>query len=142
MGMGGRAGILELDRFVDDRGSLTVAELGNALPFEVARFFVISGVPVGLARGEHAHRRCEQFLVCLSGSVTTVIDDGADRRSVILDRPDVGLYMPAMTWGTQRDYSADAILLVLASRRYEVEDYIADYDEFCALARGGAVAED
>jgi hypothetical protein len=135
-----RAGTVALNRFLDDRGSLVVAELGQALPFDIARFFVISGVPRGASRGEHAHRRCEQFLVCLSGSVVAEVDDGTSRQEVILDRSDLGLYMPAMTWGTQHTYSADAILLVLASRRYEVEDYIDDYDEFLALtytSRGG-----
>jgi hypothetical protein len=137
-----RAGTIALDRILDDRGSLVVAELGRMLPFDVARFFVISDVPHGASRGEHAHHRCEQFLVCLRGSVTAMVDDGFTRRDVVLDRPEIGLYMPAMTWGTQHRYSDDAILLVLASRQYEVEDYIDSYEEFrarvLAAASGGS----
>ena len=81
-------------------------------------------------RGAHAHRQCEQLLVCLRGSVSALVDDGQDRRELVLDRPDRGLYVPPMVWGTQYRYSDDAVLLVYASRPYEDADYIRDYETF------------
>ena len=92
-------------------------------------------VPSKDVRGEHAHRACEQVLVCLRGSVACIVDDGADRTEVVLDRPDVGLYMPAMTWGTQYRYTDAAVLGVFASLPYDSDDYIRGYEEFLGLAR-------
>ncbi len=128
------AGLVELKAVVDAKGSLVVAEIADQLPFSAARVFVISGVPEGEPRGIHAHRRCEQFLICVNGSVKAMVDDGDRRRVLTLDRPSLGLYMPALTWGTQYDYSPDAVLVVLASHPYDAGDYIHDYDEFVALA--------
>lgn len=114
----------------DLRGSLAALELATDLPFVPQRFFAVFDVPSTDVRGEHAHRRCEQLLVCLRGSVTCIVDDGSVREQVRLDRPDVGLYMPAMTWGTQYRYSPDAVLGVFASHPYDNEDYIRSYEEF------------
>jgi UDP-2-acetamido-3-amino-2,3-dideoxy-glucuronate N-acetyltransferase len=127
--------LVELSRITSDNGSLVVAELGSGLPFTAKRMFALFEIPSGEARGIHAHRKCEQFLVCLRGSVIAVVDDGHHRQEVLLDSPALGLYMPAMTWGTQYDYSADAMLVVLASELYEKADYIEDYDEFKQLAQ-------
>jgi UDP-2-acetamido-3-amino-2,3-dideoxy-glucuronate N-acetyltransferase len=120
----------------DLRGSLAAAEFAD-LPFEPRRVFVVYDVPSESVRGEHAHRTCGQFLVCLRGSVRCLVDDGTTREDVQLSTPDVGLYVPPMIWGTQWKYSEDAILLVLASHPYEAGDYIRDYEEFLAeLSRG------
>ncbi|MEO5921638.1 MAG: FdtA/QdtA family cupin domain-containing protein [Pseudolysinimonas sp.] len=124
--------LVDLVRFLDDRGELII---GDHLPFAARRIFTVAGVPAGSDRGIHAHRACEQFLVCLRGSVVALVDDGTRRQSVLLDDPAAGLYMPALTWGTQTDYSADALLLVLASDPYDVSDYIDDYAEFTALVK-------
>jgi UDP-2-acetamido-3-amino-2,3-dideoxy-glucuronate N-acetyltransferase len=124
----------QLTRAVDLRGSLVAAEAGGELPFTPKRFFVVYDVPSAETRGSHAHRACEQFLVCLSGSVSAIVDDGTSREEHVLDRPNLGLYMPAMTWGTQYRYTPDAVLLVLASHEYDGADYIRDYDEFLGVA--------
>jgi hypothetical protein len=122
---------LLLMRYVNDaRGSLTVGEVPSELPFSPARYFAVYGVPSLQLRGEHAHRLCKQFLICLHGSCRVLIDDGERRAEIILDRPDIGLYMPEMIWGTQYRYTEDAVLFVFASRPYEAEDYIRTYDEF------------
>lgn len=123
----------------DLRGRLSAMEFGE-LPFAPARVFTVSQVPSTHVRGEHAHRQCHQLLLCLSGSVDCLVDNGETRFSVHLtpDRP--GLHIPPMHWGTQYNYSPDAVLLVLASRPYEDSDYIRDYDEFtteAAAARNG-----
>jgi UDP-2-acetamido-3-amino-2,3-dideoxy-glucuronate N-acetyltransferase len=124
-----------LNKAVDLRGSLVAGETNDQVPFTPARFFVVYDVPRLEARGAHAHHQCEQFLVCLNGSVRAIVDDGKNREEYLLDSPDLALYMPAMIWGTQYRYSADAILLVLASRPYESADYIRDYKEFLSIAR-------
>jgi UDP-2-acetamido-3-amino-2,3-dideoxy-glucuronate N-acetyltransferase len=126
---------VELPEISGDNGSLIVAELGAGLPFPVRRMFTLFDIPAGEARGTHAHRECAQFLVCVRGAVTAVVDDGAQRQEVRLDRATLGLHMPAMTWGTQYDYSEDAFLVVLASDPYDAADYIHDYDEFLRLKR-------
>jgi UDP-2-acetamido-3-amino-2,3-dideoxy-glucuronate N-acetyltransferase len=128
-----RSRVVELKEFVDEKGSLVVAEVAAQLPFAAARIFVISGVPEGQPRGIHAHRECGQFLICVSGSVHAMVDDGERREVITLDRTTKGLYMPPLTWGAQYDYSPDAVLLVLASHPYDAEDYIHDYDEFRSL---------
>lgn len=128
--------LFTLPKITGDNGSLIVAELGAGLPFVARRIFTLLEIPPGEARGTHAHRRCEQFLVCMKGSVTAVVDDGTRREEIVLDSPTKGLYMPALTWGTQYAYSPDALLLVLASDPYDADDYIHDYDEFRVLRVG------
>ena len=116
----------------DTRGSLTVGEVPTEVPFSPARYFAVYGVPSVELRGEHAHKQCQQFLICLHGSCRVLLDDGERRCEVTLDRPDMGVFMPAMIWGTQYRYTPDAVLLVFASRPYEAEDYLRTYDEFLA----------
>lgn len=118
----------------DLRGSLTAIELTSELPFVPARFFAVFDVPSTDVRGAHAHRRCEQVLVCLRGSVACIVDDGVTREQVRLDRPSIGLYMPPMTWGTQYQYSPDAVLGVFASLPYDGSDYIREYETFLSEA--------
>lgn len=124
------ASLVPLRKATDMRGSLVVAEFGENLPFTPQRFFTVFDVPSRDVRGEHAHRQCEQFLVCLKGSVRAIVDDGATREEFLLDTPEFGLYMPAMTWGSQYAYSPDAVLAVFASLPYDGADYIRTYSQF------------
>lgn len=126
----GSSAIYLMRRIVDGRGSLTVGEVPTEVPFSPARYFVVFGAPSVELRGEHAHKRCQQFLVCVHGSCRILLDDGSERCEVVLDRPDMGVFMPEMVWGTQYRFSADSVLLVFASRTYEPEDYLRTYDEF------------
>ena len=119
----------------DMRGNLSVGEIGKGLPFAPRRYFVISDVPNDKVRGEHAHRKLKQFLVCLRGRCAIVVDDGRRREEVVLDGPQAGLYVPPLVWAVQYKYSVDAVLLVLASANYDADDYIRDYDEFLRLIR-------
>jgi len=127
-------GLRRIRSAVDLRGSLVAADFSSDLPFVPRRAFIVFDVPTKDVRGEHAHHKCEQFLLCLVGSVSCVVDNGQMRQEFRLDRPDIGLYMPPMTWGTQYNYSPDAVLLVFASQEYDARDYIRDYDEFLRLA--------
>ncbi len=122
--------VLRVPLIKDMRGNLIAREIGKGLPFVPQRCFVILDVPTKEVRGEHAHRKCSQFLVCMTGSVVAVADDGRHRREVTLDDPTMGLLMPPMVWGTQYKYTKDALLMVFASRPYEPDDYIRSYDEF------------
>jgi UDP-2-acetamido-3-amino-2,3-dideoxy-glucuronate N-acetyltransferase len=124
--------LCRLVRADDLRGSLVSGEVSAHIPFEPRRFFSVMRVPSKDLRGAHAHRRCKQFLVCVCGSVAVVVDDGSVREEVVLDDPQLGLYVPPMVWAVQYRYTHDAVLLVLASDPYEPEDYIRDYDEFLA----------
>jgi acetyltransferase-like isoleucine patch superfamily enzyme/dTDP-4-dehydrorhamnose 3,5-epimerase-like enzyme len=119
----------------DLRGSLTAAEFSN-LPFIPGRLFTVHDVPSESVRGSHAHRDCSQFLVCLAGTLSCLVDDGAVREEIRLANSELGLYIPPMIWSTQWRYSRDAVLLVLASHPYDPADYIRDYEEFLeVLAR-------
>jgi UDP-2-acetamido-3-amino-2,3-dideoxy-glucuronate N-acetyltransferase len=122
----------------DLRGNLSAREFGKGLPFLPKRYFVVLDVPSKEVRGEHAHRRLEQLLVCLKGSVSVVLDDGQRRQEFLLQSPEIALYLPPMVWGIQYKYSSDAVLLVLASDVYDPEDYIRDYDEFLRLVDSAA----
>lgn len=126
----GDSALYLMRRINDSRGSLTVGEVPTELPFSPARYFAVFGVPSVELRGEHAHKQCQQFLICLNGSCRVLLDDGERRCEITLDRPDMGVFMPEMIWGTQYRYSPDATLLVFASRLYESDDYLRTYDEF------------
>jgi acetyltransferase-like isoleucine patch superfamily enzyme/dTDP-4-dehydrorhamnose 3,5-epimerase-like enzyme len=117
----------------DMRGDLSAGEFPKDIPFLPHRYFLVFGVPSEKTRGEHAHHVCHQFLICVKGSCSVVADDGRNRREVRLDSPDLGIYLPPMTWGIQYKYSADAVLLVFASHAYDPHDYIRDYGEFMTL---------
>jgi acetyltransferase-like isoleucine patch superfamily enzyme/dTDP-4-dehydrorhamnose 3,5-epimerase-like enzyme len=125
--------IERLPNFSDMRGSLTPLENGKGLPFVPVRNFLVYDVASSRVRGEHAHRECEQFLVAARGGVSVVMDDGRNRAEVRLSDPSVGLYLPPMVWGIQYKFDRESVLLVMASRPYEADDYIRDYDEFRML---------
>ncbi|MDM7950752.1 MAG: WxcM-like domain-containing protein [Hydrogenophaga sp.] len=117
----------------DIRGSLSVGEFERTIPFRVQRYFLVFDVPSRETRGEHAHKICHQFLICVRGSCAVVADDGNTRQEFLLDQPDLGIHLPPMVWGIQYKYSPDAVLLVFASHFYDHTDYIRDYSEFLTL---------
>jgi acetyltransferase-like isoleucine patch superfamily enzyme len=125
--------IERLPNFADMRGRLAVLEQGTGLPFVPKRVFMVFDVPSRDVRGEHAHHKCEQFLVAAHGGVSVVVDDGATREEVRLDSPTLGLYLAPMVWGVQYKFDADAVLMVAASEPYDASDYIRDYAEFRRL---------
>ena len=121
---------------VDDlRGHLSFGEIGNQIPFEVKRYFLVYSVASQEIRGEHAHRSLHQFLICVHGRCHVVADDGTLRREFVLDSPTIGLHLPPMVWGIQYKYTEDAVMLVLASDRYDPASYIRDYSEFLELVK-------
>lgn len=126
---------LHLPIIPDMRGSLTFAECNQYLPFVPKRFFLVFDVPSREVRGEHAHKKLHQFLVCVKGSCSAMVDDGKNREEYALDSPGSALHIPPMVWGVQYKYSPDAVLLVLASDVYDQDDYIRDYDQFISMVK-------
>ena len=118
----------------DVRGDLSVGDFERHIPFVPKRYFLVFNVPAHNVRGEHAHRECHQFLLCVRGRCRAVVDDGRTREEIVLDRPNGALYMAPMVWGVQYEYSPDALLLVFASHPYDPADYIRDYRDFMAAA--------
>jgi dTDP-4-dehydrorhamnose 3,5-epimerase len=113
----------------DERGSLVALEQPT-LPFAIRRvYFLYSSAPDS-ERGFHAHKALQQWAVCVSGSCVMTVDDSVERREVVLDTPDKGLYIGPGIWREMRNFSDGAVLMVLASAPYDEADYIRDYDEF------------
>lgn len=117
------------------RGNLTAAEFGNDLPFIPQRYFLTYAIPSEQTRGEHAHRLCSQFLVCVHGECHLRVEDGQNCEEFCLNRPTFGVLVPPMVWATEHLHSPDSVLMVLSSRPYEPEDYIRDYRDFLNAAK-------
>ncbi|MGI8603272.1 MAG: sugar 3,4-ketoisomerase [Verrucomicrobiales bacterium] len=125
--------IIELREIFDPRGDLIVGEAGREIPFVPRRVFFIHRVPTEQSRGEHAHRACHQLLICVQGQVTVMVDDRTISAEVRLDRPTLGLYVAPGIWAAQHHYTADAMLMVLASHDYDEGDYVRNYAEWRRL---------
>jgi hypothetical protein len=108
---------------------------GEHLGFDVERVYYIYDVPDDESRGEHAHKRLQQLLIAVRGSLHVLIDDGYEKKSVVLDRADCGLYIPGLIWRRLSNFSPGGVCLVLASSAYDEADYIRNYDEFIRAKR-------
>lgn len=120
----------------DERGRLVALAGGQEVPFAIARVYYIFDSEPDAPRGFHAHRNLQQYAVCVRGSLTMRLDNGRERRDVVLNRPDQALYIGSMIWREIHDLSPDCVLMVLADSPYDEADYIRDYNEFQALVRG------
>lgn len=129
--------IIELPRRTDPRGNLTFVEGERHIPFDIKRVFYIYDVPTAEGRGAHAHRELHQFMICLAGSFDVAADDGQEKRIVHLNRPWLGVHVPPMIWASEVNFDPGSVCLVLASQRYEENDYIRDYEVFLSLKEGG-----
>lgn len=122
--------IIQLPKNGDRRGNLSVVEQMMQIPFKIERAFWIYDVPGGAARGGHAYRESEEFIVALSGSFDVVIDDGQEKQVFSLNRSYYGLYVPKMMWREMENFSTNSLALVLSSTQFDEADYIRDYEEF------------
>ena len=125
--------LLELETFVDSEGSLVPIESGLSIPFKIKRVFYVFDVHDQKDRGEHSHHKTEQVLICLSGKVKVLCDDGKNTKQWVLDKPTQALYIPNLIWDEQIYLTSDSVLLVLANTNYDSSDYIESYDEFKRL---------
>lgn len=111
-------------------GNITVIENNTEIPFEVKRIFYIYDIPGGESRGAHAHKECHQFLVSASGSFEVHLDDGINKKTVMLNQPYTGLNVPPGIWASEINFSSGAICLVMTSHKFNEDDYIRDYQDF------------
>lgn len=122
--------LYHLQKNIEKEGNLTYVYNNIHVPFDVKRIFYSYDIPGGEARGAHAHINCHQLLVAASGSFVVVLDDGINKRTVLLNRPFYGLHIPPGIWAEEQGFSSGSICLVLASHGFEEADYIRSYDEF------------
>lgn len=128
--------VIELDRHHSQRkGDICVVENSITVPFDTKRVYYLYDVPGGVDRGGHAHKELKQLIVAASGCFTVELDDGSVKRSVVLNRPYQGLYVVPGIWRVLKDFSSGSVCLVLASEKYDPQDYIRDYDEFLAFKK-------
>jgi WxcM-like, C-terminal len=118
-------------------GSLTIAEHGRALPFDFRRVFYITSVGNReVVRGRHAHKTLQQAIFAAQGSFRLDLDDGRQKASVLLDRPQAGVYLGPLLWHEMREFSPDCVAIVFAAAAYDESDYIRDYADFLKLTSG------
>lgn len=122
--------LIDLPKYTDPRGNLSVLEELKDLPFKVERVYWIYDVPGGEHRGGHAYRENQEFIVALSGSFDVILDDGQEKKTFHLNRSYYGVYVPKGVWRELENFSTNSLALVLSSTKYDVNDYIRDYEEF------------
>lgn len=122
--------IIQLPKISDPRGNLSVIEEMKDIPFKIERTYWIYDVPGGERRGGHAYRENMEFIVAMSGSFDVVLDDGNERKVYHLNRSYYGLYVPKGIWREMANFSTNSLALILASTKYDVNDYIRDYNDF------------
>lgn len=130
--------LLELPVIQNPQGNLTFIEGERHVPFPIARAYYLYDVPGGATRGGHAHRELEQLIVAISGSFDVIVDDGSGRRTITLNRSQIGLYLPPMIWRELVNFSSESVCMVLASAYYDEADYYRDYGEFEAAITAAA----
>lgn len=122
--------LIRLEQIRNRAGNITPVANDESIPFKIRRVFYIYDIPGGEARGAHAHKECQQFIVAASGCFSVDVDDGRNKKEVTLNQPYFGLLVPAGLWSAEVNFSSGAVCLVLVSHDYSAEDYIRDYDEF------------
>lgn len=122
--------LIQFTNLADDRGSLVSLEANKNVPFDIRRVYYLFATKEGVSRGFHAHRKLKQVIVAVSGSCRFVLDDGIERRELLLHSPSQGLVIESNIWREMHDFSPDCVLMVLASTHYDESDYIRSYDEF------------
>lgn len=132
--------LVQLPSHIDGRGSLGVIE-GGGLLFDIQRIYYLYDVPMGAVRGEHGHKQLQQLILCMHGEVEIVLNDGQRQFPFTLSNAATGLYLPPGLWRRLRFLRPETVVCVLASRPYEKDDYIYEYEEFLAWTRNRAAAE-
>lgn len=126
--------LIEIPVVEDTRGNLAFIQ-ENVIPFSFKRVYYLFDVPSSAYRGGHSHINQEEFLIALSGSFEVIIDNGKERKTYFLNKPNVGLYIPTGCWRELQNFSSGSVCLVLNSDVFLEEDYIRNYDEFIASKR-------
>ena len=127
--------LFDIRSFEDNRGGLSVIEAGIDLSFEIKRLYYLHHTLKNIVRGVHAHKKLEQVLISFSGSFDVLLSDGVNSKTFKLDKPNIGLYVCPMIWRELTPLEENSICTVLASRPYEEDDYIHNYDDFLSIAK-------
>ena len=127
--------VIELPKIHNRAGNITPLHGCVEIPFDIKRVYYLYDVPGGETRGGHAHRTLQQLIIAASGSFDIVLDDGIIKKTVTLNRPNYGLYVPPGIWRDLNNFSSGAVLLVLASEGYSEEDYIREYSDFLSYKK-------
>ena len=114
----------------DERGSLIALEGNKSVPFNIKRIYYIFGTKEDVSRGFHAHRNLKQVAICVMGRCRFVLDDGKQREEIVLDNPSTGLLIEDLIWREMSEFSPDCVLVVLANKYYDANDYIRNYSDF------------
>lgn len=122
--------LIELPKIKDSRGNLSYIEGGVHIPFQVSRVYYLYDIPGGADRGSHAHKNLQQLIIAVTGSFDVHLDDGRHKKVINLNRSHMGLYMGPMIWRYLDNFSSGAVCMVLASERFDEDDYIREYPEF------------
>lgn len=125
--------IINLPKFLDQRGNLSFIEEDTHLPFRIRRVYWIYDVPGGECRGGHAFKSTDELIVALSGSFDVILNDGSKEYRFSLNRSYYGLYVPSMNWRVLENFSTNSLAMVIASTDFDKGDYLRDFDEFCQL---------
>lgn len=131
--------LINLPKFLDERGNLSFAEQSNHIPFEIKRTYWIYDVPGGEDRGGHAFKENHEVVIALSGAFDVVVDDGEKKKTFSLNRSYYGLYVPAGLWRTMENFSTNSFALEFGSSHYDVNDYVREYKEFLKLKKDGKI---
>jgi len=122
--------LIELPKFLDDRGNLSFIEECKQIPFVINRTYWIYDVPGGETRGSHAFKETQELIIALSGSFDLLLHDGENETRYYLNRSYYGVYVPQMIWRKMENFSTNALALVVASTEFNKTDYIRDFEEF------------
>ena len=128
--------VIDFEIHSDNRGNLTSLSENQEIPFKIKRIYYTWDMPNDAIRGGHAHKNLDEVMVCLHGSCDFVLDDGKEKITVTLDKPNKGLYIKANLWRDFRNFSKDCVVILIASELYDTEDYIRDYEEFLKIQKG------
>ncbi|MEK9781000.1 MAG: FdtA/QdtA family cupin domain-containing protein [Gammaproteobacteria bacterium] len=125
-----KCNILDIPMINDDRGNLSFIQNPEHIPFEIARIYYLYNVPSNKNRGSHAHKKLSQLIIAISGSFDVTINDGINKKKIRLNDASKGLYICPMIWRDLNNFTEDAVCMVLASHKYDQDDYIHDFNSF------------
>lgn len=127
--------LIDVSKVHNKAGNITVIENHSNIPFGVERIYYLYDIPGGEERGGHAHYDLEQYIIAASGSFDVVLDDGENRKTISLNRPNLALHIVPGLWRELENFSSGSICMVLASHKYDEKDYIRNYHEFLTLKK-------
>ena len=131
--------IIQLPKFLDERGNLSFVEQLNHIPFTIRRTYWLYDIPGGESRGGHAYRENQEFIIALSGSFDVILDNGKEKKTFTLNRSYYGLYVPKGLWREMESFSTNSLAMILSSTNFDESDYVRDYDEFLNMKRYGKI---